>query len=235
MLRHYLSLTLRHVSRNWPHAGVTILGLAAGFAAAILIGLYVRDEFSFERFISGYEQIYRLETDVLGPGREPARGDTAAGSAAAHLTLDFPDLEGVVRLARSSRWVGRDKAETWERVAWTDPDFFKVLPYPVFAGDPVAALHDPNGLVLTRQVARSRGFARRECCGLRLVRSAWRVWHQDLRQRSGARRHHDQYRGGRRRLLRDARFAAARRTVLLRRARRGHGARRAERESARPA
>jgi putative ABC transport system permease protein len=154
MLRHYLSLALRHVARNWLYAGITVLGLGAGFAAAILIGLYVRDEYSFERFISGYEQVYRLETDVVAPGQEPAHVDSTAGSAAAYLALDFPELEGVVRLARSSRWVGRDKAETWERVAWTDPDFFTVLRYPVFAGDPVAALHDPNGLVLTREVAR---------------------------------------------------------------------------------
>jgi putative ABC transport system permease protein len=154
LLRNYLAAAFRNLARNWLYAGITVLGLAAGFAAAILIALYVRDEYSFERFIAGYEQIYRLETDVLAPGQEPARGDTAAGTAAAHLALDFPDLEGVMRLARSSRFVGRDKAETWERVAWTDPDFFKVLPYPVLAGDPVAALHDPNGLVLTRQVAR---------------------------------------------------------------------------------
>jgi putative ABC transport system permease protein len=117
MLRHYLSLAFRHVARNGLYAGITVVGLAAGFAAAILIALYVRDEYSFERFISGYEQIYRLETDVLAAGQEPMRGDTAAGSATAYLALDFPELEGVVRLARSSRWVGRDKAETWERAA----------------------------------------------------------------------------------------------------------------------
>ena len=154
LLRNYLTAALRNFARNWLYAAITVLGLAAGFAAAILIALYVRDEYSFERFIAGYEQIYRLETDVLAPGQEPERGDGAASTAAARLALDFPTLEGVVRLARSSRWVGRDKAETWERVAWTDPDFFKVLPYPVLAGDPVTALHDPNGLVLTRQVAR---------------------------------------------------------------------------------
>jgi putative ABC transport system permease protein len=154
LLRNYLAAAFRNLARNWLYAGITVLGLAAGFAAAILIALYVRDEYSFERFIAGYEQIYRLETDVLAPDRKPARGDAAAGTAAAHLALDFPDLEGVVRLARSSRWVGRDKPETWERLAWTDPDFFTVLPYPVLAGDPVSALHDPNSLVLTREVAR---------------------------------------------------------------------------------
>lgn len=154
MLRNYLATAFRNLARNGLYAAITVLGLAAGFAAAILIGLYVRDDYTFERFISGYEQIYRLETDVLAPGQEPARSDGSASTAAGYLALDFPELEGVVRLARSSRWVGRDQAETWERVAWTDPDFFKVLPYPVLAGDPVAALHDPNGLVLTRQVAR---------------------------------------------------------------------------------
>jgi putative ABC transport system permease protein len=154
MLRHCLSLALRHAGRNWLYAGITVLGLAAGFAAAILIGLYVRDEYSFEQFIAGYEDVYRLETDVLAPGQEPALGDASASTAAANLALDFPDIEAIARLARSSRWVGRDEADTWERVAWTDPDFFEVLPYPVLAGDPIAALHDPGGLVLTRKMAR---------------------------------------------------------------------------------
>jgi putative ABC transport system permease protein len=154
LLRNYLTAALRNLARNWLYAGITVLGLAAGFAAAILLGLYVRDEYSFEHFISGYEQVYRLETDVLAPGQEPARGDAAASTAAANLALDFPYVEAIARLARSSRWVGRDEATTWERVAWTDADFFKVLPYPVLAGDPVAALHDSGGLVLTRRMAR---------------------------------------------------------------------------------
>ena len=154
LLRNYFTAALRNFARNWLYAAITVLGLAAGFAAAILIGLYVRDEYSFEHFISGYRQVYRLETDVLAPGQEPARGDASASTAAANLALDFPDVEAIARLARSSRWIGRDEAETWERVAWTDPDFFEVLPYPVLAGDPIAALHDPGGLVLTRKMAR---------------------------------------------------------------------------------
>jgi putative ABC transport system permease protein len=154
MLRNYLAAASRNLARNWLYAGITILGLAVAFAAATLIGLYVRDEFSFEHFIAGYSQIFGVQTDVLAPGQKPAPTDGTASTVAANLALDFPDLEGIARLARSSRWVGRDKAETWERVAWTDPDFFKVLPYPVLAGDPVAAMHDPDGLVLTEKMAR---------------------------------------------------------------------------------
>jgi putative ABC transport system permease protein len=154
VLRSYLAAACRTLARDRLYAAITIFGLAIAFAAATLIGLYVRDEYSFEHFIAGYRQVYRLETDVLAPGEKPVRTDGAASTVAAHFALDFPDVEDIARLARSSRWVGRDEAKTWERVAWVDSDFFKVLPYPVLAGDPIAAMHDPNGLVLTRKVAR---------------------------------------------------------------------------------
>ena len=154
MLRNYLAAAFGNLSRTRLHAAITILGLAVGFAAAILVGLYVRDEFSFERFIDGYQQVYRLETDMLTPGQKPQPTNGAAPMAGPDLALDFPQVQGVVRLARSSQWVGRSESRSWERVAWVDGDFFRVLPFPVLAGDPVAALHDPDGIVLTRQAAR---------------------------------------------------------------------------------
>ncbi|HEX4095728.1 MAG TPA: hypothetical protein VHX64_03320, partial [Caulobacteraceae bacterium] len=61
MFRNYLSAALNDLGRNWLYAGITILGLAASFAAAIVIGLYLRDEYSFERFLPGYERAYRVE------------------------------------------------------------------------------------------------------------------------------------------------------------------------------
>ena len=154
MFRNYLAAAFGNLARNWLYTGVTVLGLAAGFAAAMLIGLYVRDEYSFERFISGYQQVYRLEMDVLAPGQKPQRTDSSLMTAGPNLALDFPEVEHVARLSRSSQWVGRGEAKTHERVAWVDPSFFEVLSYPVLAGDPVAALNDPDGLVLTRETAR---------------------------------------------------------------------------------
>jgi putative ABC transport system permease protein len=154
MLRNYLAAAFGNLSRNWFYAGVTILGLAAGFAAAMLIGLYVRDEYSFEQFISGYQHAYRLEMDVVTPGQAPAKTDSSVVNAGSSLALDFPDVERVARLSRSSQWVGSGEGRARERVAWVDPDFFNVLAYPVLAGDPVAAMHDPDGVVLTRKMAR---------------------------------------------------------------------------------
>ena len=37
---------------------------------------------------------------------------------------------------------------------WADPDFFKIMRLPALAGDPATALEAPDGLVLTRAMAR---------------------------------------------------------------------------------
>jgi putative ABC transport system permease protein len=154
MLHNPITAASRDISRDWFYSGIMILGLAAGFAAAMLIGLYVHNEYNFESFIPGYDQVYRLETDRLGLGGEPQRSGFSLSTAAAQLALDFPEVEQVVRLALSSQWVGTDNAETWERVAWVEPDFFDVLPFPVLAGDAIDAMHQPDSIVLTRAMAR---------------------------------------------------------------------------------
>jgi putative ABC transport system permease protein len=154
MLRNYIASAVGNLSRNWLYAGITILGLAAGFAAAILIGLYVRDELSYERFIPGYQQVYRVQLDLALPGREIQRRDDAQASVARNFALDFPEVQAIARLEPFQQGLGRDRPQAIDTVGWADPDFFKVMPFPVLAGDPVAALQRPDGVVLTRSMAR---------------------------------------------------------------------------------
>lgn len=45
MFRNDLSAALGNIGRNGAYAGITILGLAVSFAAAILIGLFLRDAY----------------------------------------------------------------------------------------------------------------------------------------------------------------------------------------------
>src|SRR4051812_21499533 len=92
MLRNYFAAAFGNLGRNWLYAGITILGLAASFAAAILIGLYLRDEYSFDRFVPDYQRIYRLETDLTWPGGKPIQLDAISGVVAGQLRLDFPQV-----------------------------------------------------------------------------------------------------------------------------------------------
>ncbi|HEY5412200.1 MAG TPA: ABC transporter permease [Caulobacteraceae bacterium] len=154
MLRNYIAAAFGNLSRNWLYAGITILGLSVSFAAAILIGLYLRDETSFDRFIPGYQQVYRIEEDLSLPGEKPFQADYVAGTTAANLALDFPGVERTARLEVGGVGVRRGDLESLEQIGWADPSFFKVMPFEVLAGDLNAALEAPDGLVLSREMAR---------------------------------------------------------------------------------
>ena len=51
MLGNYLITALRNLERNRLYAAITILGLAAAFAAAILIGQFVRNELTYDHWV----------------------------------------------------------------------------------------------------------------------------------------------------------------------------------------
>ena len=154
MLRNYISAALGNIARNGLYAGITILGLSVSFAAAILIGLYLRDEFTFERFIPGHERVYRVEADLTLPGAKPLAMDQTTSTVAATLKLDFPEIQHAARLQPGDAVLKVGDAARQEPVMWADPGFFEVMPYPVLAGDANAALQAPDGLVLTREAAR---------------------------------------------------------------------------------
>ena len=151
MLRHYLSLAFRHVARNRLYALISVSGLAIGFGAATLIGLYIHDELTYERWLPNSDRIYRVSptTDVTG---EAAGGPSDIGI---WLANDYPEqIESVTRLFRGGGFFKRNDAELREQVLWADPNVFDVFRYPVVSGTLDGALDRPDGLVLTRSSAR---------------------------------------------------------------------------------
>jgi putative ABC transport system permease protein len=154
MLRNYWMAALRNLARNRLYAGINIGGLAVGFAAAILIGLFVRDEFSYESFIPDHQHAYRVATFRIVPGRSPIFVPVAAPDVAALMKLDFPEVRSVARLASEQVGLRHGDFEASEDIAWADPDIFEVLPLKVFAGNLRTALQRPDAIVLTRQMAR---------------------------------------------------------------------------------
>ena len=60
MFKNYLKVALRHIKRRKVYSFITILGLTIGMACFILIGLWVKDELSFDRFHEKKDRIYRV-------------------------------------------------------------------------------------------------------------------------------------------------------------------------------
>ncbi|MEA3180460.1 MAG: putative transport system permease protein [Gammaproteobacteria bacterium] len=153
MFRSYLIAALRNLARNRLYAAINIVGLAVGFAAAILIALFVRDELSFDRFWPDYQRVYMISMDLRVPDMAPWRYDGAPGTLPSLLKPKLPADALIARLMEETHALRRGSFEDNEDVVWVDPDMLSILRLTPIAGDPAAAMRRPDALVLTRSAA----------------------------------------------------------------------------------
>jgi putative ABC transport system permease protein len=157
MLRNYVISALRNLERNRLYAAITILGLAVAFTAAILIGQFVRSELTYDHWIPGYKQVYKISNTLTQPDQPPSLGDSTPPVLTSQLKAVFPGAEAMARLAQDFPPIKArpgDDAATDRTLAWADPDIFKVLPLPALAGNLQTALQQPDTVVITRAAAR---------------------------------------------------------------------------------
>jgi len=167
MFGNYLATALGSLLRNKLHAAINLFGLALGLATAILIGLYVRDELTFEHFIQGYEDVYRIVTVDTGADGKPGFSGGAPNDMAAALRQSFPEMIALTRRAGQRYGVRNGTIEATEVLYAVDPDYFKVIAMPLVAGDPATALATPGSVALPRALA-LKYFGTVNCVGMTL-------------------------------------------------------------------
>jgi len=156
MFRNYLAAALRNLVRNRLYAGINIVGLAIGFAAAMFIILFARDEFSYDKWLPDHERTYLVSSSEVYSSLKP-RLEAALFSTADLLKQDFPEIEATTRLVPAdggSNNIRHGNIEFAEKVWWAEPNLFDLLKLPSIAGDLTTALQAPDGVVLSRSMAR---------------------------------------------------------------------------------
>jgi putative ABC transport system permease protein len=154
MFRNVLAATLRNLARNPLYAAISIASLAVGMAAAIVTGLYLRDETAFDGGMRGVQQVYVVVSNYRVGASKPKIVDNIVPPVGPGLKLDFKEALRTARESHESAGVRHGRVEALENVGWSDPDLFDILHPAVVAGDPSAALKRPDGAVLTRSMAR---------------------------------------------------------------------------------
>jgi len=164
MIGHHLHLAARSIPRAGPFVFISIVGLAIGLGAALLIGLYVYDELSYERWLPNSDRVYLIS--VRSPdGSMTDRGPSDVGRWVA---ADYPQFEAVTRLQPNGGFFKRDEHVFSENIVWADANVFDVLRFPVIAGTLAGALDQPNTLVVTRRIA-EKYFGRADVVGETLL------------------------------------------------------------------
>ena len=152
MFSNYLKVAIRNLLRQKGFSFINIFGLALGITCTALIGMWVNDELSYDKFHNDYERMYRVTATL--PELKVHAAVTSAPLALA-MKNEIPEIEEAVRISDYNRdlvQVGDVRFE--ERgILYADSNFFKVFTFPFIKGDKERALLNPEGIVITEEMA----------------------------------------------------------------------------------
>src|SRR5690554_3492055 len=155
-VNNHLKISWRNLRKNKIFSLINIIGLAIGLSCFILIALYVKDEWSYDRQHEYADRIYRINGDFRIGGMD-MRLATAGDPMGPTLKSDYPQVENYVRIyaASGAKLIKHDGIYVREeRVAHADSTLFDVFSLPLLKGDARNALNQPNTVVISESTAR---------------------------------------------------------------------------------
>ena len=134
MIKNYLKVAIRYLVRYKQYTAINILGLAVGITCCILIMLFVRSEFSYDKFHSKAERIYRVWEHEKYEGQDFINTATPLIMASA-LQSTYPEIEATCRIFGFTPMVRIGHSSFSESARLVDSTFFKLFDFQLIQGD----------------------------------------------------------------------------------------------------
>lgn len=151
MITNFFKIAFRQVRKNLVFSTISIVGLSVAIASAILLLVYIRGEWSYDRFNEDPEEIYRVVFDQYMNTGNYASTPLPVGPA---LETFFPEVASMTRLSTGFNSLVRSGEHTFfEDIAFVDSGFVNIFNLKYVNGDPVDALAAPNQLLISESIA----------------------------------------------------------------------------------
>lgn len=164
MILYNLKIAWRKLRRTPMLSAINIGGLSIGLACVLLIALFIRDEWSFDRMHKKGNRIARLvqvQTDTSGDERRIGNTGYPQGPA---YTAGVPEIESFTRYKGWSMLTKLGGEGVEAEVRLVDPAFFDIFTIDVLKGNKKDFLRDRNFVVLSETAAR-KYFKTTDCLG----------------------------------------------------------------------
>jgi putative ABC transport system permease protein len=154
MIRNYLKIALRNIKRHSTYSILNISGMAIGMASAILILLWVQDEWSYDRHFDHADELYRVIENQYFSGGEVSSLAATPGALSYSLKKEYPEIIRSSRFTDPPLTLKNGDEFVQEKIAIVDKDFIKMFNIGFVHGDINTALDGPHNIVITDKMAR---------------------------------------------------------------------------------
>jgi len=157
MFKNYFKTAIRNLLRYKGFAIINISSLTIGIVGCLVIGLFVWDEWQYDKGIPGGENVYRIyeqrkNNDAI------TYGAAVPPAYATFLKRTYPEVDTTVRIlmSRDQFLMEVGEKKNYEDKGWfVESSFFEVFPLKFVKGDAATALIEPNTIVITEDLAKS--------------------------------------------------------------------------------
>lgn len=152
MLKTNLKLALRYLTKNKGYTIINIAGLAVGIATCILIMLFVKSEWSFDKMHANSDRIHRAWLQEYYQG-EIFNSTATPVPLGPLLANNLPEVETVTRVTNINAPITTEGKTFNYPVTMVDSNFFKVFDFRLVKGDLQNPFPDKNSIILTEDAA----------------------------------------------------------------------------------
>jgi putative ABC transport system permease protein len=158
MIRNHFLVAWRNLLKSKGFVSLNIIGLAVGMGVTLLIVLWAMNEYSYDRFLPNYKQLYLVRVNFTGQHDGTVTNDQASLPLVGVLRTEIPGIKRVAetdRIGYSTRdlWAGDKKLFLKGGVA--APDFLQMFRFPFVEGDPLTAFKDPHSIIIDQSTAKA--------------------------------------------------------------------------------
>lgn len=155
MLRNYLKIAWRNLLKNKGYSAINIGGLAVGMAVAMLIGFWIYDELSWNKYHKNYDKIAQVWQNATFNGK--------VGSQVANPAVMAPEIRekygNSFKYVVQSSWQGTyvlsyNNENISKEGIYFEPDGPEMLSLKMIRGTR-AGLKDPYSIMLSESVAKA--------------------------------------------------------------------------------
>ena len=153
MIKNYFIIAVRNLKRQKIYSFINIGGLAVGIACSILLGLYIVNELSYDRY---HENAARIVAASIEYNIDGEIGEVSSTPTALLPTMQdkFPEVERGTRFFYPAMFRPvvvsyGDKAFQEPGFCYADSTVFDMFSFNLIEGNRASVLDEPNNIVLT--------------------------------------------------------------------------------------
>jgi putative ABC transport system permease protein len=160
MFKNNLKIAIRSLLKQRVYSFINLLGLAVGVASCLIIVLFIRNEFSYDKFFKDHDRIYRMVLERKYPNHSTYYS-SVPHSFEKVARQDFAEIELSTNVFRFGDFPltyknERDELKQFDEDACllTDSTFFKMFSFKLLKGNPDEVLGTANNMVVTEEMAK---------------------------------------------------------------------------------